>query len=127
VQVIQQRIAQAWAWGAWQPLDETVRSQRMERCQYGMAQRWLVVLSQDAWQRAAHTRANAQAKEAEQVQTPLFPLQAQRFPSATDARAALQTIVQRWRAHQVAQASLTPHSQYARTGRPTPPQRPPSQ
>ena len=85
-----------------------------------MAQRWLVVSSQDAWQRAAHTLATARAKEAEQVPTPLFHLQAPRFPSETDARATLERIAQRWRSHQGAQVSLTPHSHYARKGRPTP-------
>ena len=47
------------------------------------------------------------------------PLQAQRLPSETAARAALETIAQRWRSPQTAQVSLTPQSQYARTGRPT--------
>jgi transposase len=120
LKVTQQVIEQAWAWGEWQPLDETVRYQRVDLGHYGMAQRWLVVSSQDAWQRAAHTLAKAQAKESEQVQKQLFHLQAQRFPSESDARAALGTIAQRWRYHQVAQVSLTPHIQYARKGRPTP-------
>jgi transposase len=84
-----------------------------------MAQRWLVVSSQDAWQRAEHTLAKAQAKESAQVQKQLFHLQAQRFPSEIEARAALDTIAQRWRYHQMAQVSLPPHSQYARKGRPT--------
>ncbi len=120
LKVTQQVIAQAWAWGEWQPLDETVRYQRVELCHYGMAQRWLVVASQDAWQRVEHTLANAQAKEAEQVQKQLFHLQAQRFASETEAQTALETMAQRWRYHQVAQVSLTPHIQYARKGRPTP-------
>jgi len=120
LKVTQQIIEQAWAWGEWQPLDETVRYQRVELCHYGMAQRWLVVSSQDAWQRAEHTLAKAQAKESEQVQKQLFHLQAQRFPSEPEARAALETVAQRWRYHQVAQVSLTPHIQYARKGRPTP-------
>ena len=51
--VTQQVIEQAWAWGEWQPLNETVKDQRVALCHYGMAQRWLVVSSQDAWQRAA--------------------------------------------------------------------------
>jgi transposase len=117
--VTQQVIEQAWAWGEWQPLDETVKYQRVELCHYGMAQRWLVVSSQDAWQRAEHTLAKAQAKESAQVQQQLFHLQAQRFPSESEARAALDAIAQRWRYHQLAQVSLTPHSQYARKGRPT--------
>ena len=117
--VTRQVIEQAWAWGEWQPLDETVKYQRVELCHYGMAQRWLVVSSQDAWQRAEHTLAKAQAKESEQVKNQLFHLQAQRFPSEIEARAALDTIAQRWRYHQMAQVSLTPHIQYARKGRPT--------
>lgn len=111
LKVTQQLIAQAWAWGQWQPLEETVRYQRVELCHDGMAQRWLIVASQDAWQRAAHTLANAQAKEAEQVQKQCFHLQAQRFASETEAQTALETIAQRWRSHQVAQVSLTPHIQ----------------
>jgi transposase len=117
--VTRQVIEQAWAWGEWQPLHETVQYQRVELCHYGMAQRWLVVSSQDAWQRAALTLAKAQAKELAQVQKQLFHLQAQRFPSETDAQAALETLAQRWHSHQIAQVSLTPHSQYARKGRPT--------
>ena len=31
-QVTQQVIEQAWAWGEWQPLDETASYQRVERC-----------------------------------------------------------------------------------------------
>ena len=120
LKVTQPLIAQAWAWGQWQPLEETVRDQRVELCHDGMAQRWLVVASQDAWQRVEHTLANAQAKEAEQVQKPLFHLQAQRFASETEAQTALETMAQRWRSHQVAQVSLTPPIQSARKGRPTP-------
>ncbi|HSX81203.1 MAG TPA: IS1634 family transposase [Candidatus Saccharimonadia bacterium] len=117
--VTRQVIEQAWAWGEWQPLDETVKYQRVELCHYGMAQRWLVVSSQDAWQRAEQTLAKAQAKESAQVQQQLFHLQAQRFPSESEARVALEAIAQRWRSHQLAQVSLTPHRQYARQGRPT--------
>jgi transposase len=117
--VTQQVIEQAWVWGEWQPLNETVKYQRVELCHYDMAQRWLVVSSQDAWQRAAQTLANAQAKEAVQVHKQLFHLQAQRCPSEPDAQAALETIAEGWRSHQTAQGSLTPHSQYARKGRPT--------
>jgi len=119
LKVPQQRIAQAWAGGEWQPRDATVKSQRMALGHSGLAHRWLVVSSQDAWQRAAQTLAKAQAKEAEQGQTQLFHLQAHRFPSETAAQGALHMLAQRWRSHQVAQVALTPPIQSARTGRPT--------
>jgi hypothetical protein len=119
VTVTRQVIEPAWAWGAWQPLQETVQYQRVELYHDGMAPRWLVVSSQDAWQRAALTLANAPAQEVAQVPQQRFHLQAHRFPSETDAQAALETLAQRGRDHRSAQGSLTPHSQYARPGRPT--------
>src|SRR5260370_40194791 len=103
LKVPQQLIAQAWAWGQWQPLEETVRYQRVELCHDGMAQRWLIVASQDAWQRAAHTLANAQAKEAEQGQKQGFHLQAQRFASGAEAQTPPETNAQPRRSHQSAQ------------------------
>lgn len=109
--VTQQGIEQAWAWGEWPPRHETVRSPRVELCPCGMAPRWRVVSSQDAWPRAGHTLATAQAHALEQAQKPLCPLQAHRCPSATDARAARETIAQGWRSPQRAEGSLTPPSQ----------------
>ena len=66
------------------------------------------------------TPSCSQAQEAEPVQQQLFPLQAQRFSSEPDARAALETMAQRWRSPQVAQVSRPPPIQYDRKGRPTP-------
>jgi hypothetical protein len=60
-------LAQAWAWGAWPPLEETVQDQRGARGQDGMAPRGLVVASQDAWHRAEQPLAQAQAPAAAQV------------------------------------------------------------
>ncbi len=120
LKVTQQVIAQAWAWGEWQPLDETTSYQRVDLCHYGIAQRWLVVASQEAGQRAKITVAKAQAKEYEQVQKQLFHLQAQRFASEDAAHTALDKITSTLHYHQVERASVTPHIQYACKGRPTP-------
>jgi transposase len=120
LKVTQQVIEQAWAWGEWQPLDETTSYQRVDLCHYGIAQRWLVVSSQEAGQRAKTTVAKAQAKEYEQVQKQLFHLQAQRFASGEAAHTALHKITSKLHSHQVEHASVTPHIQYARKGRPTP-------
>ncbi len=111
LKVTQPLSAQAWAWGQWPPLEETVQYQRVDLGHDGMAQRWLGVASPDAWQRAAHTLANAQATEAEQGQKPRCHLQAQRCSSEPEAQAALETMAQRWRSPQGAQVSLTPFIQ----------------
>jgi transposase len=120
LKVTQQVIEQAWAWGEWQPLDETTSYQRVDLCHYGIAQRWRVVSSQEAGQRAKTTVAKAQAKEYEQVQKQLFHLQAQRFASGEAAHTALHKITSKLHYHQVEHASVTPHIQYARKGHPTP-------
>lgn len=120
LKVAQQVIEQAWAWGEWEPLDETTSYQRVDLCHYGIAQRWLVVSSQEAGQRAKTTVAQAQAKEYEQVQKQLFHLQAQRFASGEAAHTALHKITSKLHYHQVEHTSVTPHIQYARKGRPTP-------
>ena len=120
LKVTQQVIEQAWAWGQWQPLDETTSYQQVALCHYGIAQRWLIVSSQEARQRAKTTVAKAQAKEYEQVQKQLFHLQAQRFVSEEVARTALDHITSKLHYHQVEHVALTPHIQYGRKGRPTP-------
>jgi transposase len=117
--ITQPVIDQAWACAQWQPLDESDSYQRIALCHYGIAQRWLVVYSKAAWQRAEHTLARAQATEHQKVQKQLFHLQAQRFESQEAARAALHKIVRNLRYHQVAQSTLTQHLQYARRGKPT--------
>jgi transposase len=111
---------QAWAWGEWQPFDETASYQRVALGHYGIAPRWLVVSSQEAGQRAKTTVATAQAKEYEQVHKQLFHLQAQRFASAEAAHTAWHQSPNTLHDHQVEHASVTPHSQYPRQGRPTP-------
>lgn len=117
----QQVIDQAWAFDQWQDIDGSERCwyQRFDLCHYGMAQRWLVVYSQAAWERGEKTVAKAQAKEHERVDKQLFHLQAQRFASQEVAYAALDQIAQRLRYHQVAHTTLIEHIQYARKGRPT--------
>lgn len=119
LKLTQQVIEQAWAWGQWQPLDESNSYQRLDLCHYGMEQRWLVVYSQAAWQRAGRSLAKAQAKEHHRGQKELFHLQAQRFASQEAARAALDKIAGHWRYHQAGPSTLTQHIQYARRGKPS--------
>ena len=61
-----QVIRQALQWDIWHPLDDTTCYQSIALCHYGMAQRWLVVSSQAALERADKSVANAQQRELEQ-------------------------------------------------------------
>src|SRR5713101_663928 len=118
--VVSQVITQALRWDTWQRLDDTTRYQRVELCHYGMAQRWLVVSSEAAVQRAEATVNKAQQREAEAIEKHLFHMQAQRFETPETAKAALDTLARSWKYHQVDAYSLIDHKRYACKGRPTP-------
>jgi hypothetical protein len=72
-------IRQALQWDTWHELDDTTRYQGLELCHYGMAQRWLVVSSQAALERAEASITEAQQREWQAIEKHLFHLQAQRF------------------------------------------------
>ncbi len=118
--LVSQVISQALRWATWQRLDATTRYQRVELCHYGMAQRWLVVSSEAAVQRAEATVNKAQQREAEAIAKQLLHLQAKRFETPEVATAALDTLARAWHYHQVDAYSLLDHKRYAGKGRPTP-------
>jgi transposase len=118
--VVSQVIRQALTWDTGHPVDANIRYQRLELCHYGLAQRWLVVYSQAAFERAAATLKKATQREDEAITKALFHLHAQRFPTPEVAQDALAAVAQRWQYHQVESSHLTEHTRYAGKGRPTP-------
>jgi hypothetical protein len=118
--VVSQVIRQALTWDTWQPVEANTRYQSLELCHYGLTQRWLVVSSQAACERAAATLKNTTQREVEAIPKALFHLQAQRFPTPEAAQEALAAVAQRWQDPQVESSHLTAHPRYAGKGRPTP-------
>jgi transposase len=118
--VVSQVIRQALEWDTWHPVDDNLRYQRLELCHDGMAQRWLVVYAQAAFERAAARLKKATQREEEAITKALFHLQAQRFPTPEAAQEALAAVAQRWQDHQVESSHLTEHPRDAGKGRPTP-------
>jgi transposase len=119
LKLVSQVIRQALRQDTWQRVDDTTRYHRLELCHYGMAQRWLVVCSEAAMQRAEQSVNKAHQREFEAIEKQLFHLQAQRFESQTQAQAALATRSRSWRYHQVATLELIAHKRYAGQGRPS--------
>jgi transposase len=119
LKLVSQVISQALRWATWQPVDATTRYQRLDLCHYGMVQRWLIVSSEAALQRAEKSVSKAQKRELETVQKQLFHLQAKRFETPESAQAALRTLAGAWRYHHVATTELTEHKRYAGKGRPS--------
>jgi transposase len=117
---VSQVIAQALTWDTWHRLDDKTRSQWLEWCHYGMAQRWLVVHAQAALERAEATVTKARQREAAAIEKQLFHLQATRFKTPEVAQDALAALAKRWTYHQVESSTLIAHKRYAGKGRPTP-------
>jgi transposase len=117
--LVSQVIRQALREDTWQALDDTTRYHRLELCHYGMAQRWFVICSEAATQRAEQSVSQAQKREFEAVEKQLFHLQARRFESQQSAQAALAALSESWRYHHVASTELIEHKRYAGKGRPS--------
>jgi transposase len=105
---------------AWVGLGPGYRYQRVDLIHYGIKQRWLVIHSQGALDRAKQTLAKAEKKERKNAQKQLFHLQAQRFESDTVALQALKEISKNLRYHQTTSPELIEHKTYAKKGRPGP-------
>jgi transposase len=120
LKLVSQVISQALRRATWQSVDDATRYQRLDLCHYGMAQRWLIVSSEAARQRAEKSVSKAQQRELESVEKQLFHLQAKRFETPESAQAALNTLAGAWCYHQVATTKLTEHKRYAGKGRPSP-------
>jgi transposase len=117
--LVSQVISQALAWDMWHALDDRTRYQSLELCHYGMAQRWLVVSSQAAMERAEASVSKAQQREWEAIEKQLFHLQAKRCERPEAAQAALAVLAKAWRYHQVERCHMIEHAHYAGKGRPT--------
>src|SRR5215510_4105381 len=116
---VSQVIRQALQGGPWHPFDANTRYQPLALCHYGLAQRWLVVSSRAALERAEAMLKKAKEREYEAITKQLFHLQAQRFGAPPAAQDALAALAQRWQYHRVASSHLTAHKRYAGKGRPT--------
>jgi transposase len=93
---VSQVIRQALTGDTWHPLDETTRDQGLEWCHDGMAQRWLVVHSQAALERAEATVNHARPREEAAIAQQRFHLQAQRFETPEMAHEARAELARSW-------------------------------
>jgi transposase len=83
----------------------------------GVAQRWLVVLSQAAYERELKTLGKTQAREQETAEKQWRKVCQPVFNCREDAEAACKRFNQRWKYHRATE-QVTPITQYAHAGRP---------
>ena len=117
--LVTQVIPQALPGDTWPYRKARTHDQRLALCPDGMAQRWLVVWSQAALERAEASVHNAWPREADAIQQPLLHLHATRFEPPTPAQEAFSALAQTWRYHQVEAAALLDHKRSGKNGRPT--------
>src|SRR4029450_11336927 len=67
LKMVSQVIGQALQGDTWQPFDDSTRSQSLALCHHGIAQQWLVVSSQAAYERAAAALNKAKQREDEAI------------------------------------------------------------
>ena len=120
LKLVSQVITQALQWDRWHRLDETTRYDCLELCHYGMAQRWLVVSSQAAMERAEASITTAQQRAWDAIEKPLLHVHAKRLETPEAAHAALQALSTSWRSHQLDASRVIDHKRSAGKGRPTP-------
>jgi transposase len=114
-----QVIRQALREDPWPALDATTRSHHLALGHYGMAQRWCVLRSEAAVQRAATSLSKAPKRECDAIKTPRFPWQAKRFASPQSAQAAWAALAGSWGYPYVTSTALLEHKRYAGKGCPS--------
>ncbi len=85
-----------------------------------ISQRWLIVHSKAAKERAEKTISKRVIKSQEALDKALFHLQAQRFACETDAKKALNELNKKQKFHRIVKSICTAHPQYEGKGRPKP-------
>jgi transposase len=117
--LVTQVITQALHWDTWPYLQARTRDQGLEWCHDRRAQRWLVVCSQAALERAEARLNHACQREAAAITQPLLHRHAQRFATPTQAQEAWSGVARNWRDHPVASDALLDHLRDGQKGRPT--------
>ena len=103
---------------AWQHLLPQYRYQCLAHVHYGIKQRWLIIYSEAARNRAKLRNEKAIDKERNRIKKHLFHLQAQRFDSQEQALKALHVIENKLRYHRLRDRHWKAHRRYAESGRP---------
>lgn len=117
--LVSQVISQALQCALGHDVGAGTRYQPMALWHDGMAQRWLVVFSQAARERAEKSVNQAQQRAGEVIKPPRFHWQAKRCETPDTAHAALAAVSKAWRYHQVDTHHLLDHKRYASKGRPS--------
>ena len=113
------QITQALSEDSWIKIDDNYRYSTYQLTHMDISQRWVVVYSQAARERAEKTISKQVNRAEEKLEKDLFHLQAQRFACETDANKALDKLTKKLKYHQITDRKCISHQKYKGKGRPT--------
>lgn len=114
----QQSIITAIVKNEWCPLNDENRYSVRYLEHYGISQRWIVVFSNKARQRASETLNKAVKKERDKIDSQLWHLSNKPFDCLHDAQQAAIDLVNKCRYHVISEQSITQKNRHAGLGRP---------
>lgn len=103
----------------WTDLNNDYKIRPFNVNHYGIEQRWIVIHSQQARDRATKTLDKTQQKEAEYLKKNLFHLQAKRFNCHETAEKALAVVAKQYRFYRIIDQEISSLGYYEKAGRPT--------
>lgn len=104
----------------WYDINDDYRCQSFELGYLNFDQRWVVIWSQGAFERAVSNLARQTEKEKSRIEKSLKTLQNQEFDSKEEALNAFEKIAETWKFHKVEEVTYEEKIKYAKPGRPTP-------
>lgn len=111
-------IAKAIKQDVWIEINDENKLSVFEITHYGVAQRWVVVYSKQARERAKKTINKILKKQEEEITKELFHLQAQRFACEADAQMALNQIKKKYDYCTISDVKVTLLESHSKRGRP---------
>jgi len=102
----------------WHELTPGYRYHSVNHTHYDIKQRWLVIYSDAAYQRADKTVTKAMEKERQRLDKAVFHLKAQRYGCLTDAERVLNDLQKTIRYHALGEQEFIEHKRYSGKGRP---------
>lgn len=114
----QKSIKEAIAANDWQVLDEKNKFKTRELVHYDIAQRWMIVYSMGAKERAEKTLYKAVEKEASKLTLEIKKLSREGYGCAHDAELAVTNLMKKMNYHKIKQLKISEKKVYLSKGRP---------
>jgi len=117
---VKQVLSECLSSSNWTDFNESNRYQNISLCHYGIQQRWIVVFSDHAYQRADQTIQRAVEKEAKKLKTDSKKFHKEPFDSLEEGNNYLEKMNKKVRYHQVKTKEFKEVKRYLKPGKPKP-------